>query len=124
MPITINGNGSITGITEGLNRPAFRVSLNGNRQISNQTTTTVPFNVVDIDTDNCFDSSNYKVTPNVAGFYVVFANVTFTTHIGTNLEDTILSVFKNTSLIASFWCGLGSYFLTGEPLYKFFIEEG
>ena len=100
MPITINGNGSITGVTEGLNKPAFRVSLNSTTQISDVTTTTVPFNVVEIDTDNCFDTSNYKVTPNIAGFYVVFANVTLTTHIGTNLEDTQLSIFKNTSLIS------------------------
>lgn len=100
MPITINGNGSITGITEGLNRPAFRVSLNTVIQISDITLTTVPFNVVAIDTDNCFDTSNYKVTPNVAGFYVVFANVTLTTTIGTNLEDTRLRVYKNTSTIA------------------------
>ena len=100
MPITINGNGSITGVTEGLNKPAFRVSLNTNTNISNITTTTVPFNVVAIDTDNCFDTSNYTVTPNVAGFYVVFANVTLTTHIGVNLEDTRLSVFKNTTTIA------------------------
>ena len=31
---------------------------------------------------------------------------------------------SNTSLIASFWWGLGSYFLTGEPLYRSLIEEG
>jgi len=105
MPITINGNGSITGITEGLNKPAFRVSLNTDTNISDVTHTTVPFNVVDIDTDNCFDTSNYTVTPNVAGFYVVFANVTLTTqnfsvYNVTNLEDTRLFVFKNTTSIA------------------------
>ncbi len=100
MPITINGNGSITGVTGGLNRPAFRVQLNTTTTISNTTNTTVPFDVVGIDTDNCFNTSNYTVTPNVAGFYVVFANITVATSIKPNLEDAQLSIFKNTSLIA------------------------
>ena len=100
MPITINGNGTITGVTGGLNRPAFRVQLNTTTVITNATNTVVPFNVVGIDTDNCFDTSNYTVTPNVAGFYVVFANITVTTAQKPNLENSQLYIFKNNSLIA------------------------
>tara|TARA_R100000773_G_scaffold14456_1_gene13239 strand:- start:608 stop:1099 length:492 start_codon:yes stop_codon:yes gene_type:complete len=100
MPITINGNGTITGVTEGLNRPAFRVSLNTTTNVANNTNVIVPFNVVDIDTDNCFNTTNYRVTPNLAGFYVVFANVTVATASRPNLEDAQLSIFKNTTIIA------------------------
>ena len=100
MPITINGNGSITGVTEGLNRPAFRVSLNSTTNVANNTNVVVPFNVVGIDTDNCYDTTNYTVTPNVAGYYHVFANVTVSTASRPNLEDAQLRIMKNSTIIA------------------------
>ena len=101
MPITINGNGSITGVTEGLNRPAFRVSLNSTTNVANNTNVVVPFNVVGIDTDNCYDTTNYTVTPNVAGYYHVFANVTVSTASRPNLEDAQLILNNIYSFIPS-----------------------
>jgi len=98
MPITLNGDGSITGGT--FNRPAFRVLLTSTQNINHNSVTTIQFNTEDFDTNNCFDTSNYRFTPNVAGYYYVFANATLSTSSRPNLEDGELFIRKNGTTIA------------------------
>lgn len=86
MPIGINGSGTITGLSAGGlpdgtitqgelatgvagTGPAFSAWRNGNQSLSNTTTTKVVFNTEDFDTANCFDTTNARFTPNVAGYY-------------------------------------------------------
>jgi hypothetical protein len=56
--------------------PAFSAYNAGTQSISASTSTKVVFNAEDFDTANCFDSTtNYRFTPNVAGYYQFNANV-------------------------------------------------
>jgi hypothetical protein len=48
--------------------PAFSVAVTS-QSISHVTTTTVQFQTVVFDTANCFNTSTYRYTPNVAGYY-------------------------------------------------------
>jgi hypothetical protein len=109
MPITINGTGTITGISAGGlpdaiitqpelatgvggTGPAFSAYVNGSQTVSSGTATKVQFNTETFDTANCFDNStNYRFTPNVAGYYQ------FTTQIqvGTSYTAGDVSIRKN-----------------------------
>jgi len=62
------------GIT-GQNYPMFQVHLDSNQAISNNVTTIIQFDNVDFDTASCWDSSNYKFTPNKAGKYIFYKNI-------------------------------------------------
>lgn len=94
MVMTI-GNGVLTGLNAGGlpdgsvtqpdlanpvagNGPAFRSTLTVGQSISNSTWTKVQLATKVFDTANCFDNStNYRFTPNVAGYYLITATVSF-----------------------------------------------
>ena len=110
MPIAINGSGTITGISAGGlpdatitqaelatgvagNGPAFSAYKATTQVISATTNTKIAFDAEDFDTANCFDpTTNYRFTPNVAGYYQVDVAVQFLAA-GTNASLVIL--YKN-----------------------------
>lgn len=50
--------------------PAFRAYLSADQTVTSAVTTKVAFNAETFDTGGCFDSTtNYRFTPNVAGYY-------------------------------------------------------
>jgi hypothetical protein len=55
----------------GSSNPAFRAWRSGSQSISASTSTKIQFNAESFDTANCFDTSTYRFTPNVAGYYQV-----------------------------------------------------
>ena len=57
--------------------PMLRVALNQStsQSISNVTQTKIAFSVVDIDTISGYDTTNYKYTPGIAGYYRVHCTV-------------------------------------------------
>jgi len=59
----------------GTNTPYFNVYRNGTQSVANTTYVTVQFNAETFDPDNKFDTSNYRFTPAVAGFYFLTAQV-------------------------------------------------
>jgi hypothetical protein len=89
MPITLNGSGTITGISAGGlpdaiitqpelatgvagTGPAFSAYVGTNQTINNSTLTKIQFNTENFDTNNNFDSTtNYRFTPTVAGYYQI-----------------------------------------------------
>jgi hypothetical protein len=96
MPISINGSGTVTGITAGglpdgvittddiaagavttpkiTGGPAFRAVNTSSQSVSSGTYTKIVFQAETYDTANCFDSATtYRFTPNVAGYYFVTA---------------------------------------------------
>ena len=83
-------NGGLTG----QNYPAFEARLDNNQTISNATTTIVIFDTEVFDTDSCYDNTtNYRFTPTVAGYYAV--------NIGAyvvNNTRLLLNVYKNGAL--------------------------
>jgi hypothetical protein len=80
--------------------PAFSVYTNDSSGYFNYATSTkVRFNLEIFDTNNCFDTSNYRFTPNVAGYYH------FTVKILNNFStpgQIITYLFKNGGGIAEF----------------------
>jgi hypothetical protein len=106
MPITINGSGTVTGITAGGlpdaiitqpelatgvagTGPAFSAYQSTSQSVTNATFTKVRLQTEEFDTASCFDSTtNYRFTPTVAGYYQVtgVCNATYA---------AIASIFKN-----------------------------
>ena len=74
--LTIQQNGvTINKITSA---PAFSAYATSNQSISALTNTKVIFQAEDFDTASAFDSTtNYRFTPQVAGYYQINANINF-----------------------------------------------
>ena len=64
-----------SGAATGQNYPMFQVHLDSTQSISNNVTTIIQFDNVDFDTASCWDASNYRFTPNVAGKYLFYKNI-------------------------------------------------
>jgi hypothetical protein len=78
------------------NMPAFSAYLSSATQsITNLTSTKVQLNGKEFDTANCFDSSsNYRFTPNVAGYYQINATIAADATV-TNPNWAMVSIYKN-----------------------------
>jgi hypothetical protein len=76
--------------------PAFSAYANAGQTISAGTYTKVAINTEYFDTANCFESTtNYRFTPNVAGYYQVNGSVSFGT---TGSVELIAAIYKNGTL--------------------------
>ena len=79
--------------------PAFLVSRAGNQTTTQNTYTKIQWNAEKYDTANCFDTTtNYRFTPNLAGYYQINATVTATTLAG----ESYSAIFKNGSEFIQF----------------------
>ena len=73
------------------NGPAFSAYQSSNQTISSNTWTKVSLQTKEFDTANCFDTSTYRFTPNVAGYYQFTGGATCST-----TQTTIyVTVYKN-----------------------------
>ena len=95
----------------GSSGPAFRAFRNTSQQSFNQNTATkVQFNGESFDTDNCFDSTtNYRFTPNKAGYYQISSNVTWSGAGSETIKE--LYIYKNGSRYTDLFSSNGS----GKP---------
>jgi hypothetical protein len=111
MPITINGSGTVTGITAGGlpdaiitqpelatgvagTGPAFSVYISANFSTTSNVGTKIPFNTENFDTASAFDSTtNYRFTPLVAGYYQI--NLTVQQGFAAAIGITNASIYKN-----------------------------
>jgi hypothetical protein len=90
-----NGAGSIT-IANSANQPAFSAFASAGQTIANSTFTKISLNSETFDTNACFDSTtNYRFTPNVAGYYQINAALWYNAASTSGL--TVLSIYKNGS---------------------------
>jgi hypothetical protein len=79
------------------NMPAFSAYSNNSQSIASSTFTKVQYNVETFDTANAFDSTtNYRFTPQVAGYYQITLNAAFNTITGA-IEPAI---YKNGTVYA------------------------
>ena len=84
------------------NKPAFRATITGsNVALTNNSHEVIPYNNEEFDSDNCFDTSTHRFTPNVAGYYYVYASVTPEHQNADSLVKAILTMYKNSTEIAS-----------------------
>ena len=75
--------------------PAFSAYQSTGQNVSTGTWAKVQFQTEEFDTANCFDSTtNYRFTPNVAGYYLIATDVGYSTTITT---ECIVSLWKNGS---------------------------
>jgi len=89
---------SSTGITTQVGAPAFSAYLGANQSASSGVFTKVNINTETFDTASCFDSTtNYRFTPNIAGYYQVNAVVRFS---GTNLTESNPAIYKNGAAVS------------------------
>lgn len=77
------------------NGPAFSAYMSATQSITNSVYTKVQFNTEDYDTNSCFDTTNYRFTPTVAGYYQINFSVYGT---GTSITQTNIAIYKNGSL--------------------------
>jgi len=76
--------------------PVFSAYAGNLQAISNASTTKVQINTEYFDIGNCFDTSNYRFTPNVAGYYQINGSLYF--NIGLTSDYSIAArIFKNGS---------------------------
>ena len=55
--------------------PAFSAYMSSSLSITNATFTKVPADTEEFDTNSCYDTANYRFTPNIAGYYQVVGAV-------------------------------------------------
>ena len=82
--------------TVAIDGPLFNCGASSTFSVSNSTDTKIPINTKTYDTANCFDTTNYRFTPNVAGYYQVQGAVFISPP--NNTSGFILSIFKNGAL--------------------------
>jgi len=97
---TFGGNIDVTGnvVTDA---PAFHAYNSGTQAISAGTLTKIIVDTEDFDTNNCYDTSNYRFTPNVAGYYQINGKLLIA---GTTHTYGFVGIYKNGSRISE-----GSY---------------
>ena len=67
-------NATQTGVG-GVMTPIFRATINGTQQVPNATHTKIEFDTEVFDPQSTFDTSNYRFTPAVAGYYFICAKI-------------------------------------------------
>jgi hypothetical protein len=82
-----------TGSTFAGTGPAFSAYLSASQSITTNTITKLQANTEVFDTANCYDNAtNYRFTPNVAGYYQINAQITAG---GTSISRLIIYIYKN-----------------------------
>lgn len=94
--VTTGDSGSITQTMLGAgvvgNGPAFGVYSTAAQTVTTNTWTKIQMNVEEFDTANCFDSTtNYRFTPNVAGYYQINGAASITT----STDYMTVGIYKN-----------------------------
>jgi hypothetical protein len=77
------------------NMPAFSAYLSANQTFSTATTTKAQFNTTRFNLNSNFNTSNYRFTPTVAGYYLV--NFRGRIRSSTSNNNTVLYIYKNGS---------------------------
>ena len=90
--LDVAGNIAINGKIA-LNGPAVSAWVSTTQSVAGSRYTKVQFRSKEFDTANCFDNvTNFRFTPNVAGYYQVSATLRFTT---LNLGEWVAIIYKN-----------------------------
>jgi len=85
--------------TLGIQGPAFSAYLASNQTVSNSTWTKATINTKEFDTNSNYDNTtNYRFTPTVAGYYQVNAAAGFLT---SNWTGAAIAIYKNGSIYKS-----------------------
>ena len=95
--VTIANSGTATGFG-GTTAPYVGVYLSANQTISDATWTKIQFNSEVVDSAGAFDSSsNYRYTPQTAGWYFVSLNLGIGNTADNSIDKVIVQIYKNGS---------------------------
>tara|TARA_R110000868_G_scaffold54120_1_gene169461 strand:+ start:523 stop:1026 length:504 start_codon:yes stop_codon:yes gene_type:complete len=93
--VTSTGTMSSTGVitaSQGVGgTPAFSAILSANQSLTASTFTKLNFNTEEFDTNSNYDTTNYRFTPTVAGYYQVSAAI----YPNTTVTAIINYIYKN-----------------------------
>ena len=92
-----------------VNGPAFSAYANANQSVTSGVLTKINLNTETFDTNNNFDTSTYRFTPTVSGYYQI--NGVFQSQ-ATNMSAMVLNIYKNGSSYKSQTSNL-----TGTPAF-------
>ncbi len=106
--LQVTGGVPAWGTVPAASGPAFRAFRDSSQQSFAQSTfVKIQFNAETFDTDNCFDSTtNYRFTPNKAGYYDININVQFSGTNSASLKE--LLIYKNGSASSQVFSSAGS----------------
>ena len=96
--LNTNGSGALSFVTAP-SVPIFRVIRSDYQVIANNTHTVISFDndssSVSFDSNNFFNTSNYRFAPTIAGYYQLTASLQFSLNSGNNLFE--VAIYKNGS---------------------------
>jgi len=84
-------------VAGGTTAPYVSVYRNGDQNLSDNTLTTIQFNVENVDSASEFDTSTYRFTPQTSGYYFVSLNVGIGTTADNSIDKFQIKIFKNGS---------------------------
>ena len=94
--VTVNMSSATQTGVGGANTPSFFATKGGNQNMSQSTMTKIQIGSEVYDTANCYDTSSYRFTPNVAGKYFVFLQCRLSWNSG-NGHTGQVHIYKNGS---------------------------
>ena len=104
--------------------PAFSAYRTTSQTVSYNTSTKLQVNVEEFDTNSNYDNStNYRFTPTVAGYYLFTFGGDGESSIGT-LEYNVVRLLKNGTALAGGSARYGSYTYTPDYPYWFGTAQG
>jgi len=86
---------------------AFRIFMNGQQEVTNNSEEVVEFTGETFDTQNWWDTSTYKFTPQVAGVYFVLIQVEWnSSYVDDKATKLRARIYKNTTQICDQYVGI------------------
>ena len=113
--LSTNGSGALSFVNSQNNYPVFFARNNNNQSIPNSTSTKIQFDYEVFDSHGYYDhSTNYRFTPQIAGYYYITANIYYT-----NINNVYaIDIKKN----GSRWVNL-DYYTTTQGTRSAFISS-
>ena len=96
--VTIPSGATLTGVAGQANDPSFHAYNPQNGSVANNTDIVVSNNTELLDSSAAYDTSTYKFTPQVAGYYFLYSNVRYQSST-TDFDRINLVITKNGSAI-------------------------
>jgi len=110
--------GTVTG-AGGVNTPYFSARTSANQTPSDNVATKIDFNSELLDSDNYYDTTNKRFTPQVAGKYYISVQAFFSSNTTSNLNTGIIAIYKNGSEVIR----ADNHYATNYPDSGYFIVE-
>lgn len=95
-----DGSGNVTLSSNDMKAtPAFSAYLSSTQSISDNTWTVIQFDTEHFDTDSCYNTTNYRFTPNQAGWYYIHTEADLNANNSSEHSDGGININKNGSEI-------------------------